>query len=84
MTCTTDFRWCAVSLMHVYGLDVEFISDIFGPIPRTIFRWYSLLLDKGVVEEANPPIKTARWPAEVLQGVDHYVKQHPTFYLEEL
>eukprot|EP00644_Phytophthora_capsici_P009362 jgi/Phyca11/107405/e_gw1.13.449.1 len=80
MTYGADYRWRAISLMHVYGLDVDFISDIFGPKPRTIFRWYSLFLEKGVVHEDKPPSKTARWPLAVLQAVENYVKGHPTFY----
>lgn len=84
MTYGADYRWRAISLMHVYGLDVDFICGIFGPKPRTIFRWYSLLLEKGVVQEDNPPSKTARWSQAVLQAVENYVKGHPTFYLEEL
>ncbi|KAF4133841.1 DDE superfamily endonuclease [Phytophthora infestans] len=70
--------------MHVYGLDVQFISDIFGPKPKTIFRWYNLFLVNGVVEDDKPPVRTARWPVDVLAGVERYVKQHPTFYLEKL
>ena len=39
MTYTLDFRWILdgdVSLIHVYNLDVSFLSDLFGPKQRTI------------------------------------------------
>lgn len=84
MTYSADFRWRAVSLLHVYGLEIEYISDVLGPRPRTIKRWYQLFLDKGVVHEDAPRARTARWPPAVLAEVKHYVKAHPTFYLEEL
>lgn len=45
---------------------------------------YSAGIEKGVVEDDKPPSKTARWPPDVLRGVERYVKSHPTFYLEEL
>lgn len=60
MTYAAEYRWWAISLMHENGFDVKFISDIFGPKPRTIFRWYRLFLDKGVVEDDKPPTKSAR------------------------
>lgn len=84
MTYSADFRWRTVSLLHVYGLDVEFISDILGPRPRSILRWYQLFLANGTVEDNRPPKRTAPWPPEVLSSVRAYVKDHPTFYLEEL
>lgn len=84
MTYSTDFRWRAVFLMHVYGVSVQYVSYIFGPKPRTLMRWYSLFLTRGVVEERSTRITTSRWPAEVVQRVRLYVNENPTFYLEEL
>ena len=84
MVFSVDFRWQIVSLIHVYNLDVEFISDLFGPKPRTIRRWYSLFLTHGVVEVHHTPKTTARWPNDVLVAVTEYCREHPTFYLEEL
>lgn len=84
MTYSLDFRWRIVSLIHVYDIDVKYLSDIFGPKPRTIFRWYRLFLRKGVVEEKHHRAFSSRWPDDVLERVEAYCKEHPTFYLEEL
>jgi transposase len=84
MTYSDDFRWRIVSLIHVYDIRVDYISHIFGPKPRTINRWYSLFIRKGVVRENKAARKTSRWPNNVLQEVLRYVKDHPTFFLEEL
>ena len=71
-------------MIHVYGLDIPFLSDIFGPKPRSIRRWYSLFLARGVVDSSEPTKKTSRWPPEVCLAVEKYCKEHPTFYLDEL
>ncbi|KAG7363506.1 transposase [Nitzschia inconspicua] len=85
MTYSLDFRWRIVSLLHVYDLDVDFLSDVFGPKRRTIHRWYQLFREKGVVEEQDKvPMKKSRWPEDVLARVNEYCKSHPSFYLEEL
>lgn len=84
MAYSLDFRWRIVSLIYIYGLDVSFLSDVFGPKPRTIWRWYSLFTHHGVVEKEHHAVKTARWPVEVVAAVERYTKEHPTFYLEEL
>ncbi|EGZ09827.1 hypothetical protein PHYSODRAFT_338547 [Phytophthora sojae] len=51
MTYSADFRWRAVSLLPVYGNNVNFISDTFGPNPNTKFCWYSLFLENGLIDE---------------------------------
>ncbi|KAE8967154.1 hypothetical protein PR001_g28187 [Phytophthora rubi] len=84
MTYASDYRWRAVFLMHVYGISVQDVSYIFGPKVRTILRWYSLFLSKGVVEERKENKTTSRWPPHVIERVRQYVKEHPTFYLEEV
>ena len=84
MAYSVDFRWRIVALIHLYNVDVKFLSDLFGPKPRTIWRWYSLFRDRGVVEQGHATARTARWPAEVTTAVEAYCKEHPTFYLEEL
>ena len=73
-----------MGLIHVYNLDVRFLGDVFGLKPRTIHRWYRLFLRKGVVEEKHHRRASSRWPEEVLEQVEKYCKEHPTFYLEEL
>lgn len=83
MTYTSDYRWRAVFLMHVYGIHVEYVSYVLGPKVRTLLRWYSLFLSKGVVDE-KVSSTSSRWPAEVVSRVKQYVKEIPTFYLEEL
>ncbi|KAF4029729.1 hypothetical protein GN244_ATG18529 [Phytophthora infestans] len=84
MTYSSDFRWRAIFLMHVYGISVAYVSYIFGPKVRTLQRWYSLFLTAGVVQERKEKVKTSRWSAEVVSRVKQYVKENPTFYLEEL
>ena len=80
-----DFRWRIVSLLHIYDLEITFLSEIFGPKPPTIFRWYQLFQTTGtVVENAGNPVWQSRWPPEVLASVENYCAIHPTFYLEEL
>ena len=79
-----EFRWRIVSLIHIYDLDVSFLSDIFGPNARSINRWYSTFRKKGNVCNAAPAIRASRWPPEVGRHVEIYVRAHPTFYIEEL
>ena len=84
MVYSLDFCWRIVMLVHVYGLELAFVSDLFGPKPRTISRWYALFRTKGVVQEDSPPRFSSRWPPDVVVAVEKYVKMHPTFYIEEL
>ena len=81
---SNDFRWRAVFLIHVYGINVQYVSDILGPKVRSILRWYHLFLRDGVVEEKRVRKVSSRWPNEVVACVRNYVADHPTFYLEEL
>ena len=84
MVSSVDFRWQIVSLIHMYNLDVEFPSELFGLTPRNIWRWYNLFKIHGVVEVHHTSTKSARWPQDVLSAVSAYCRDHPTFYLEEL
>lgn len=84
MTYSEDLCWRIVTLLHIYGLDEHFVSDIFGPNVRSIRRWYSLFRTKGIVKENFPPERKSRWPQGVLDDVEKYVNDHPTFYIEEL
>ena len=84
MVYSLDIRWRIVSLMHVYNLEVDFLSELFGPKPRTILRWYSLFVKQGTVEQTTSNARTSRWPPDVIAAVEQYIKNHPTFYLEEL
>ena len=86
MTYSLDFRWQVMSLIHVYNIDVPFLSEFFGPKPRTICQWYALFDKYGVVDyiRTGPDQRKSRWPPAVLAQVERYCKEHPTFYLEEL
>ena len=79
-----DLRWWIVSLIHIYDIDVHFLSDIFGPNPRSIQRWYNKFLRNGTVHDNLPALRSSRWPPDVITDVEKYVKAHPTFYIEEL
>ena len=79
-----DLRWRIVSLIHIYDLDLKFISELFGPKTRTIQRWYRRFLATGDVADAPVTMKRSRWPPHVCKAVEEYVKGHPTFYIEEL
>jgi hypothetical protein len=84
MTYSDEFRWRAVALIHVYGVPIPHVSALFGPKERTIRRWYALFFRKGVVRVQRDQAKRTRWRPEVLSEVEAYVKNHPTFYIEEL
>ena len=84
MTFSEDFRWRAVALHEIYGISVQMISDLLGPKRRTITRWISLFRKMGNVDKASKRSQKSRWPQEVMEGVKQYVKDHPTFYLDEL
>ena len=84
MVYLEDLRWRIVTLVHIYGLNVHFISDLFGPKVCTIRWWYLLFCMKGIVLENTEPVRKSRWPKAVLDDVSSYVDKHPTFYIEEL
>ena len=44
-----DLRWRIVSLIHIYDIEVHFLSDIFGPNPRSIQKWYKKFPKIGTV-----------------------------------
>jgi hypothetical protein len=79
-----DFRWRAIVLLHVYGVNIAYVSDILGPKVRTLERWYSMFLERGEVRDGVTKVLTSRWSPHVLADVSSYVKAHPTFFLEEL
>ena len=58
-----DLRWRIVSLIHIYDIDLHFISDIFGPKPHSIQRWYKKLLKTGTVCDNLPALRASRWPS---------------------
>ena len=84
MTYSSDFRWRAVSLIHIYGVSQSYVSEIFGPKLRTIRRLYKSFLTKGTVDDHSTRERSARWPTNILEDVQKYVSDHPTFFIEEL
>ena len=84
MVYSEDLRWRIVSLIHIYDIETDFLSDLFGPTPRTIRQWYNKFLKAGTVRDDAQSLRASRWPMEVLANVENYVKGHPTFYIEEL
>ena len=89
MTYSKDFRWRVVALVYIYGVPTNVISELLGPKPRSIQRWYSLFSRKGdvevvTVEEREKKKTRQKWPQEVQDAVLSYTQMHPTFYLDEL
>jgi transposase len=84
MTYSLDFRWRAIALHYVYGVSFQYISDILGPRPRTIARWYAQFKATGSLDTDSRRERSLRWPDEVNIDVREYVCHHPTFFLEEL
>ena len=85
MVYSEDLRWRIVSLIHIYDIEISFLSDLFGPHARSIRQWYDKFLKTGTVRDNHQPsLRASRWPMEVLASVENYVKGHPTFYIEEL
>ena len=84
MTHSADLRWRIVTLMHIYDIKVEFISELFGPNRRSIQRWYNRFEKTGNVRGNQRIMKESRCPPDVLEDVDKHVKAHPTFHIEEL
>ena len=55
-----DLRWRIVTLIHVYDIDPHFLSDIFGPTPRSIQRWYKKFLKTGTIRDNLPALRAYR------------------------
>ena len=79
-----DVRWRIVTLIHVYDIDLHFLSEIFGPKVRSIQRWYNKFLKTGTVCDNKRAVRASRWPPHIVNAVERYVQAHPTFYIEEL
>ena len=79
-----DLHWRIVSLIHIYNIKVDFLSNLFGPTCCSIHHWYGNFLKNGSVRKNAHTVRASRWPANVLKNVENYVNAHPTFYIEEL
>jgi len=84
MTYSEEFRWRCVLLYYVYGIPVRYISDILGPKPRSISRWYEAFKKTGSIEGKARKKRRSRWSSDVLEYVKEFVLANPTFFLEEL
>jgi transposase len=84
MVYSDEFRWRAVALHYIYGVSMQYISDVLGPKPRSISRWYSQFKTSGTVGSIKSRHTSSRWPSEVMVAVQSYIDGHPTFYIEEL
>ena len=79
-----DVRWRIVTLIHVYDIDLHFLSEIFGPKVRSIQRWYNKFLKTGTVCDNKRAVRASRWLPHIVNAVERYVQAHPTFYIKEL
>ena len=52
-----DLCWRIVSLIHIYNIAVDFLSDSFGPTCCNIHRWYSTFLKNGSARNNSYTIK---------------------------
>ena len=84
MTYSDDFRWRAIALVHIYGISISIVSELLGPKQRSIRRWYASFRTNGTTDPKNPRQKSSRWPPHVIKYVSSFVKEHPTFYIDEL
>lgn len=70
--------------MHIYNIPFNIVSELLGPKPRSLMRWYARFLSCGTVSDSTERNTRSRWPPHVLTSVQRYVTDHPTFYIEEL
>ena len=69
-----DLPWRVVSLIHIYAIEVYFLSDIFDPNPRSIHRWYQKFLKTGTVRDNLPVCRQSRWPPDVIAEVENMLR----------
>ena len=80
-----DIRDRAVLLHYVYALSQNLVSELLGPSPRSIRRWYKLWKETGATTKAEAPRdKTVGWSEELQAEIKEYVEGFPCFYIEEL
>ncbi|RLN21074.1 hypothetical protein BBJ28_00010563 [Nothophytophthora sp. Chile5] len=78
-----DMRWRAVTLVYVYGVDLNEGARVLGVSSRAIRRWY---LNFKLTGNAMPKkrVRRERYPADVLDFISSYAKAHPCFFVDEL
>ncbi|KUF84222.1 hypothetical protein AM587_10003704 [Phytophthora nicotianae] len=84
MTKSSDLRWCAVILVHVYDVEVGVVASVLGVSKRSIQRWYGWFFNRGTVEGTGKKQKLSRWPRGVCTFVGKCAESHPCFYIDEL
>ncbi|KAG3137387.1 hypothetical protein PC128_g25749 [Phytophthora cactorum] len=79
----SDFRWRAVILHYAYAVPCERVARIFEIAGRSVRRWYDLFKSSGHVISGGR-VKKKKHDPELVDFISSYVKDHPTFYMEEL
>jgi transposase-like protein len=78
-----EIRWRAVTLVYAYSVPSATVARVFGVSDRAVRRWYRSFMMHGHVEPKSHQERTT-YPAEVVEFISRYVKNHPCFYVEEL
>jgi transposase len=80
---SSDIRWRAVTLVYVYGVELEETARVLGVSARAISRWYAQFQLTGHVLPKKQQARQ-RYPTDVLVFISSYVKRHPCFFVDEL
>ncbi|KAE8987644.1 hypothetical protein PR003_g21662 [Phytophthora rubi] len=80
---SADFRWRAVVLHYAYSVPCERVARILGIAGRSVRRSYELFKSTGHVIGGGR-VKKHKYAPKLLQFISGNVKEHPTFYVEEL
>ncbi|EGZ21942.1 hypothetical protein PHYSODRAFT_494381 [Phytophthora sojae] len=65
MPKSSDLRWRAVTLVHVYDVEMSNVVSVLGVSVRSVQRWYGWFQSRGNVEGVGRKQRTSRWPPEV-------------------
>ena len=84
MTFSEDLRWRTIVLSYVYSISDVSIAAILGCHVSTLNRWTKQFRQDGNVMIHRTRQTSSRWPRPVIEFVEQYAKDHPTFYLVEL
>ncbi|KAG6971530.1 hypothetical protein JG688_00004401 [Phytophthora aleatoria] len=80
MGYSSDIRWRHIVLQYVYNIEISVAADVLGVSVRSLH----LFKTTGYVDNKPKAERSSKWPPEVQQFVQEYVKQHPCFYFQEL
>lgn len=86
MVVSDDLKWRAIVLTFIYDVEVANVASVLGVSVRSIIRWHKAFKNKGnfSTDENAAPTTSSRWPIEVRNFTQDYIKEHPCFYIEEL